>query len=86
MNDISKEKRRERLIEDFRKIAKHAGRDENEMVAFAEKIPDETLDSLEEMGFSSNKVVVDGANSNLETKEIENEMTASNVFSLKRKS
>jgi hypothetical protein len=61
MNDISKDERRKRLIEDFRKIARHAGRDENEMVAFAEKIPDEVLDSFEKIGFSSNRKVTIGA-------------------------
>lgn len=74
MNNISKEERRKRLIEDFRKIARHTGRDENEMAAFAEKIPDEVLDSFEEMGFSSNKkVTIDGVYPNLQTEEIENE-------------
>lgn len=73
MNDISKEERRKRLIEDFRKIARHTGRDENEMAIFSEKIPDEVLDSFEEMGFSSNrKVVIGAADFNLQTEEIEN--------------
>jgi hypothetical protein len=74
MNNISKEERRKRLIEDFRKIARHTGRDENEMVAFAEKIPDEVLNSFEKMGYSSNKKVIVGAvDPNLQTEEIENE-------------
>lgn len=55
------------------------------MVAFAEKIPDELLDSFEEMGFSSNRKVVIGTDySNLQTEEIENEVKARNIFSLKR--
>jgi len=70
VNDVNKDERRKRLIEDFRKIARHTGRDENEMVAFAEKIPDEVLDSFEEMGFSSNrKVVISATDKNLKTED-----------------
>lgn len=84
---MEKAERRKRLIEDFRKIAKHTGRDENEMAAFAEKIPDELLDSFEEMGFSSDRNVVIGTeyDPNLQTEDIENEVKTHGIFSLKRK-
>lgn len=54
---ITKEERRKRLIEDFRKVAEHRGSDIEKAVEFAKNIPDETLDYFEKLGYSSEKKV-----------------------------
>jgi len=51
---IDKQERRKRLIEDFKKIF---GRHNIDAIKFAERIPDELLDKLEDMGFSSNRKI-----------------------------
>jgi hypothetical protein len=60
---IDKHERRKRLIEDFKKI--FGGRN-TDAIQFAERIPDELLDKLEDMGFSSNRKIK--VESNLEIK------------------
>jgi hypothetical protein len=67
---IKKEERRKRLIEDFKKVAEHTGKDVSEAVAFAQNISDETLDYLEELGYSSEREVTikNRVDTNLEIK------------------
>lgn len=60
---IDKQERRKRLIEDFKKIF---GRYNIDAIKFAEQMPDELLDKLEDMGFSSNRKIK--VKSNLEVK------------------
>lgn len=66
---IDKEERRKRLVDDFKKIAEHSGKNVSDAVAFAQNIPDEVLDHLEELGFSSErKIKIENDIEILETK------------------
>ena len=64
---IDKNERRNRLIEDFKKIF---GDNNADAIKFAENFPDELLDKFEDMGFSSNKKIK--VESNLEVRYVEN--------------
>lgn len=55
---IDKQERRKRLIEDFKKMF---GENNIDAIKFAENLPDEMLDKLEDMGFSSNRKVKVGS-------------------------
>lgn len=66
---IDKEERRKRLVDDFKKIAEHSGKDVSDAVAFAQNIPDEVLDQFEELGFSSErKIKIENKIETVETK------------------
>lgn len=70
---IDKEERRKRLVDDFKKIAEHTGKDVSDAVTFAQNIPDELLDYFEELGFSSERKIK--IENDIETSNTENEKT-----------
>jgi hypothetical protein len=78
---INKIERRKRLVDDLKRIADHTGKDASDAVKFAQNIPDEVLDQLEELGFSSErKTRIDITNNNLGTKSEKTDLKPTMIF------